>query len=129
MTSYTNKLYYIAPHAARQIRRRELHNFRYGGSARNITLATYTLPEDDRGCAPMGAQPCNQFGQRSEQPALLPFFVKRQGMPAHVLHAADAFAARREYADHYGVPVTQVTAVQRTGKLPERNYRRGNSEA
>jgi hypothetical protein len=119
MTSYTKKLYEIAPSAARQIRRRELHDYRWGGSARNVTLASFGV-EVAKAAAPMGAA---AFGQRLASPALTAFYVKSQGYPAKVILAADSFAARREYADHYKVPVTHVTAVMRSERsrsLPSR---------
>ena len=109
MTSYTKKLYEIAPSATRQIRRRELHDYRWGGSTRNVTLASFGVEVAKAAPAMAGAA----FGQRLTSPALPAFYVKSQGYPAKVIHAADSFAARREYADHYKVPVTHVTAVMR----------------
>jgi hypothetical protein len=102
MTSYTKKLHRISPVAARQIRRRELHEYRYGCTA---ALALFT-PEP-------------VFGIRPSVPSTTPFYVKSQGMPARVISAADSFAARREYADFYKLPITCVTATARS-------YRHGN---
>lgn len=41
MTSFTRKLYRVDPAAAKQLRRYELHNYRYG---KNVTLTQFTLP-------------------------------------------------------------------------------------
>lgn len=105
MTSYTNKLHHLSPVAARQIRRRELRDYRYGCA---VTLAFCTLDVP--------------FGTRETIPSTTAFYVKSQGFPARVISAADSFAARREYADFYKVPVTHVTATARS-------YRSGNSQS
>lgn len=49
MTSFTRKLYRTAPAAAKQLRRHELHNYRYG---KNVTLAQFTMPSQGQRKAP-----------------------------------------------------------------------------
>lgn len=98
MTSYTKKLYEISPAAAKQIHRQQYRDYRYG---KHVTLAQFT-PEAN-------ALP---FGKR-ETPPILPAYECSSptfGKPKQVVRAADSFTARKQYAAHHQIAVTDVMA-------------------
>lgn len=102
MTSFTRKLYEVSPAAAVQLRRENLHDYRYG---KNVTLATFHPASHSIAAAP-------SFGTRSTPPVLPAYecWAPELGKPKQIVRAADSFAARQEYARHHQIGVTDCAA-------------------
>lgn len=109
MTSFTRKLYSRDPAAAEQFGRQQAfeHRMSYGKS---VTLACFTPAFHAVDVA---------FGKRTVAPALPAYecwvpdergFGARPLKPKAVVRAPDGFQARKEYAKHHGVSVTEVAA-------------------
>lgn len=101
MTSFTKKLFQRDPAAAEAFHRAQQfeHRLAYG---KNVSLACFT---------PAHHQVAATFGRR-EQPPVLPAYEcwSPLGKSKAVVRAVDSFQARKQYAAHTGLAVTDVCA-------------------
>lgn len=127
MTSFTRKLYDVAPAEAQRIRRQEFRDYRYG---KNVTLAQFTpnahdLPFRTTSSSTSQARygvgaglAAPSFGTRLTPPALPAYECWAPGgegsasapKPKSIVWAADSFAARKQYAEHHQIAVSEVAA-------------------
>ena len=102
MTSFTRKLYNRDPAAAQAFARAQQfeHRLVYG---KNVTLAQFTPAREGT------SQP---FGKRTTPPTLPAYFCWAPvfKLPKSVVHAVNSFEARKVYAAHHGVGVTDVVS-------------------
>ena len=103
MTSFTRKLYNRDPKAAEHFRQQQSfeRQFSYG---KNVTLACFT---------PAHHAVDVMFGKRLVTPVLPAYECWSPSLPKSykaVVRAPDGFQARKEYAQHHGLPVVEVAA-------------------